>query len=213
MSRLLIIIGSTRPTRAADLVIPWLVNTAKAHHSFEIEVADLRDWPLPIFAEHAGTIGDFNDPTYSEPIVKAWNNKVKESDAFIVVTPEYNHSIPGGLKNAIDSVWLSFGFRNKPVAAVGYSGGIGGAIRAIEHLAHVFIEAEAVPMRNNVVLPLVQDAFDDNGEPVNPMAKASLGIMLDDLAWWSEALEKARAAGELAPGNFRLRAAMAAAQA
>jgi NAD(P)H-dependent FMN reductase len=213
MSRLLIIIGSTRPTRAADLVIPWLVNTAKAHHSFEIEVADLRDWPLPIFAEHAGTIGDFNDPTYSEPIVKAWNNKVKESDAFIVVTPEYNHSIPGGLKNAIDSVWLSFGFRNKPVAAVGYSGGIGGAIRAIEHLAHVFIEAEAVPMRNNVVLPLVQDAFDDNGEPVNPISKASLGIMLDDLAWWSAALEKARAAGELVPGNFRLRAAMAAARA
>jgi NAD(P)H-dependent FMN reductase len=213
MSRLLIIIGSTRPTRAADIVVPWLVNTAKAHQAFDVEVADLRDWPLPIFAEHAGTIGDLNDPTYSEPIVKAWNNKVKESDAFIVVTPEYNHSIPGGLKNAIDSVWLSFGFRNKPVAAVGYSGGISGAIRAIEHLAHVFVEAEAVPMRNNVVLPLVQDAFDDNGEPVNPMAKASLGIMLDDLAWWSEALEKARAAGELAPGNFRLRAAMAAAQA
>jgi NAD(P)H-dependent FMN reductase len=213
MSRLLIIIGSTRPTRAADLVVPWLVNAAKAHQAFEVEVADLRDWPLPIFAEHAGTIGDFNDPTYSEPIVKAWNNKVKESDAFIVVTPEYNHSIPGGLKNAIDNVWLSFGFRNKPVAAVGYSGGIGGAIRAIEHLAHVFVEAEAVPMRNNVVLPLVQDAFDDNGEPVNPITKASLGIMLDDLAWWSTALEQARAAGELIPANFRLRAAMAAAQA
>jgi NAD(P)H-dependent FMN reductase len=213
MSRLLIIIGSTRPTRAADLVVPWLVSAAKAHQAFEVEVADLRDWPLPIFAEHAGTIGDFNDPTYSEPIVKAWNNKVKESDAFIVVTPEYNHSIPGGLKNAIDNVWLSFGFRNKPVAAVGYSGGIGGAIRAIEHLAHVFVEAEAVPMRNNVVLPLVQDAFDDNGEPVNPITKASLGIMLDDLAWWSTALEQARAAGELIPANFRLRAAMAAAQA
>jgi NAD(P)H-dependent FMN reductase len=213
MSKLLIIIGSTRPTRAADLVVPWLVKSAREHGSFEVEVADLRDWPLPIFAEHAGTIGDFNDPTYSEPIVKAWNNKVKESDAFIVVTPEYNHSIPGGLKNAIDSVWLSFGFRNKPVAAVGYSGGISGAIRAIEHLAHVFIEAEAVPIRNNVLLPFVGDAFDDNGEPVNPMTRTSAGIMLDDLAWFSAALEKARAAGELAPGTLRLRAAMTAAQA
>jgi NAD(P)H-dependent FMN reductase len=213
MSRLLIIIGSTRPTRAADLVVPWLVAAARAHEAFEVDVADLRDWPLPIFAEHPGTIGDFNDPTYSEPVVKAWNNKVKESDAFIVLTPEYNHSIPGGLKNAIDSVWLSFGFRNKPVAAVGYSGGIGAAIRAVEHLAHVFIEAEAVPLRNSVLLPFVRDAFDESGEPVNPTTKASLGIMLDDLAWWSAALEKARAAGELAPGSFRLRAALAAAQA
>jgi NAD(P)H-dependent FMN reductase len=213
MSRLLIIIGSTRPGRAADLVVPWLVAAARAHEAFEVEVADLRDWPLPIFAEHAGTIGDFNDPTYSEPVVKAWNNKVKESDAFIVVTPEYNHSIPGGLKNAIDSVWLSFGFRNKPVAAVGYSGGISGAIRAVEHLAHVFIEAEAAPLRNSVLLPFVRDAFDETGEPVNPTTKASLDIMLDDLAWWSTALEKARAAGELAPGTFRLRAALAAAQA
>jgi NAD(P)H-dependent FMN reductase len=213
MSKLLIIVGSTRPGRAADAVVPWIVKSAQAHEGFEVEVADLRDWKLPHFAEHFGTIGDINDPTYSDPIVKAWNNKVKESDAFIVITPEYNHSVPGELKNAIDTVWLSYGFRNKPIAFVGYSGGISGAIRAIEHLAHVFVEAEAVPMRNNVVLPLVQDAFDDNGEPVNPMAKASLGIMLDDLAWWSEALEKARAAGELAPGNFRLRAAMAAAQA
>lgn len=213
MSKLLVIIGSTRPTRAADRVVPWLMKAAEAHGSFQVEVADLRDWPLPIFAEHMGTIGDFNDPTYSEPVVKAWNTKVREADAFIVVTPEYNHSVPGGLKNAIDNVWLSFGFRNKPVAAVGYSSGIGGGIRAIEHLAQVFIEAEAMPIRSSVVLPFVSDAFDEAGEPVSPMTTVALGVMLDDLAWWSAALEKARAGGELAPGNFRIRAAMAAAEA
>ena len=147
MSRVLVIVGSTRPGRAADLVMPWVISRARAQQGFDIEVADLRDWPLPIFGEHAGTIGDISDPTYSEPIVQAWNKKVKQADAFIVVTPEYNHSLPAALKNAIDSVWLSFGFRNKPVAAVGYSGSIGGGIRAIEHLAHVFIEAEAVPPR------------------------------------------------------------------
>lgn len=131
--------------------MPWVTSRATAHSAFDVEVADLREWPLPIFAEHAGTIGDLNDPTYSEPLVRAWNDKVKQADAFVVITPEYNHSVPGGLKNAIDTVWLSFGFRNKPVAAVGYSGAIGGGIRAIEHLAHVFVEAEAVPMRNTVV--------------------------------------------------------------
>lgn len=211
MSKLLIIIGSTRPTRAADRVIPWLARAAREHGAFDVEVADLRHWPLPIFTEHAGTIGDINDPTYSDPLVKAWNDKIKEHDAFIVVTPEYNHSVPGGLKNAIDNVWLSFGFRNKPVAFVGYSGGVSGAIRAIEHLAHIFIEAESVPLRNTVVLPQVQDTFDEAGEATSPMAKAAVSVMLDDLAWWSAALEKARAEGELAPGNFRIRAALAGA--
>jgi NAD(P)H-dependent FMN reductase len=213
MSKVLVIVGSTRPGRAADLVLPWVIARVRAHDGFDTEVADLRDWPLPIFAEHAGTIGDLNDPTYSEPIVQAWNKKVKQADAFIVVTPEYNHSIPGGLKNAIDSVWLSFGFRNKPVAAVGYSGSIGGGMRAIEHLAHVFIEVEAVPLRNTVVIPFVRTAFGDNGEPVNPETDIRMQVMLDDLAWWSSALEKARAAGELVPGTFRARAALAAAQA
>lgn len=211
MSKLLIIIGSTRPARAADLVIPWLVRAAKEHGGFDVEVADLRDWPLPIFTEHAGTIGDINDPTYSDPLVKAWNNKIKEHDAFIVVTPEYNHSVPGGLKNAIDTVWLSFGFRNKPVAFVGYSGGVGGGIRAIEHLNHVFVETESVPLRNTVVIPQVQDAFDEAGEPVSPMTRIATSVMLDDLAWWSAALDQARAGGELAPGNFRIRAGLAAA--
>jgi NAD(P)H-dependent FMN reductase len=212
MSKVLVIVGSTRPGRAADLVVPWVMSRAEAHDGFDVELADLRDWPLPIFAEHPGTIGDIADPTYSEPLVRAWNQKVKQADAFIVVTPEYNHSIPAALKNAIDTVWLSFGFRNKPVAAVGYSGSIGAGIRAIEHLAHVFIEAEAVPLRNTVVIPFVRTAFGENGEPVDPETGIRLQVMLDDLAWWSAALEQARAEGELTPGTFRARAALAAAR-
>lgn len=209
MSKLLIIVGSARPTRNADRVIPWLVRAAEKHDAFDVELADLRDWPLPVFAEHLGTIGDWDNPTYSEPIVKAWNDKIKSHDAFIVVTPEYNHSVPGVLKNAIDTVWMSFGFRNKPVAFTGYSSGVSGAIRAIEHLNHIFVETESVPLRNTVVVPHVMKAFDEDGEATDPMAKAALTVMLDDLAWWSSVLEKARAEGELAPGSFRVRAALA----
>jgi hypothetical protein len=113
---------------------------------------------------------------------------------------------------AIDTVWLSFGFRNKPVAAVGYSGSIGAGIRAIEHLAHVLIEAEAVPLRNTVVIPFVRTAFAKGGEPVNPETEIRLQVLLEDLAWWSSALEKARADGELTPGTLRARAALAAVQ-
>jgi NAD(P)H-dependent FMN reductase len=208
MPNLLVIVGSTRPGRAAERVVPWVVERATAHEGFEVEVADLRDWPLPIFAEHAGTIGDINAPTYSDPVVRAWNQKVKEHDAFVVITPEYNHSVPGALKNAIDSIWLSFGFRNKPVAAVGYSKGIGGGIRAIEHLAQMMVEAEAVPLRNATVLPFVGDAFGEHGAPVNPMSEIGIQVMLDDLAWWAAALGKARSEGELAPGILRVRAAV-----
>jgi NAD(P)H-dependent FMN reductase len=209
MSKLLVIIGSTRPTRSADRVIPWLTAKVTGHEAFDAEIADLRDWPLPIFAEHLGTIGDFNDPTYSQPVVKAWNNKINEADAFLILTPEYNHSIPGGLKNAIDSVWLSFSFRNKPVAFASYARGISGGVRAIEHLAHVFVETESVPMRNSVVIPGIETAFDEQGQPVDPIMNVAADIMLDDLAWWSAALEKARAAGQLLPGSFRLRNALA----
>jgi NAD(P)H-dependent FMN reductase len=210
MSKLLVIVGSTRPTRSADLVLPWLTRKVTEHEAFDAEIVDLRDWPLPIFAEHFGTIGDFSDPTYSEPIVKAWNNKVKSADAYVMLTAEYNHSVPGGLKNAIDSVWVSFGFRNKPVAFVGYSGGQVGGARAVEHLAHIFVETESVPIRNSVLIPNVREAFDADGKPVNPVTNIAADIMLDDLAWWSAALEKARAGGELMPGSFRMQAARAA---
>jgi NAD(P)H-dependent FMN reductase len=212
MSKLQVIVGSTRPTRSADLVVPWVAARASERGDFDVEVVDLRDWPLPMFGEHAGTIGDFSDPTYSDPIMKAWNNKIKEADAYIVVTPEYNHSVPGVLKNAIDSVFLSFAFRNKPVAAVGYSAGIGAGIRAIEHLAQVVIEGEAVPVRNSVVIPFVTTAFDEGAQPLDPAMNVGLDIMLDDLAWMSRALETARANGELPPGAFR-RGAIVAAQA
>lgn len=210
MSKLLVIVGSTRPTRAADLVLPWLTGKVTDHGAFDAEIVDLRDWPLPVFAEHFGTLGDPSDPSYSEPLVKAWNAKIKSADAYVVLTPEYNHSAPGGLKNAIDTVWFSFGFRNKPVAFVSYAGGQTGGVRAIEHLAHVFVETESVPVRNSVVIPHVREAFAPDGQPKNPATDAAADVMLDDLAWWSAALERARAAGELQPGSFRLRSALAA---
>jgi NAD(P)H-dependent FMN reductase len=210
VSKLQIIVGSTRPGRAADLVAPWVIDRARTHGGFDVEVLDLRDWGLPIFAEHAGSIGDFNDPTYSSPIVRAWNRTIARGDAYLVITPEYNHSVPGVLKNAIDSVFVSFAFRQKPLVAVGYSGGIAGGVRAIEHLAQIAIEAEMVPLRTAVVIPQVAEAFDEAGSPVNPVADISLRVALDDLKWWSDVLESARAGGQLPPAAFRIRAAAAA---
>lgn len=211
--KLQIIVASTRPTRAADKVAPWVVKRAALHEAFETELLDLRDWQLPMFGEHMGSIGDPKDPSYSEQIVRRWNRKIAEGDAYLVITPEYNHSIPGELKNAIDSVFVSFAFRNKPMAMVGYSGGIGGGIRAIEHLTQIAVEVEAVPLRSTVVLPFVDKAFTQDDEPTDPATEVSLQILLDDLAWWAAALHNARAAGELLPGKIRARMAATAAPA
>jgi NAD(P)H-dependent FMN reductase len=123
MQTLQVIVGSTRPTRAADRVVPWVVERAQSHGESDVEVLHLPDWPLPFFQEHIGTIGDFSDPTYFDPIVRSWNRKIAERDAYLVVTAEYNHSVLGQLKNAIDSVFVSFGLRNKPIGFVGYSDG------------------------------------------------------------------------------------------
>jgi NAD(P)H-dependent FMN reductase len=208
--KLQIIVGSTRPTRAADMVTPWVTDRAALHEAFDTEVLDLRDWPLPMFGEHFGTIGDFNDPTYSEPVVRNWNAKIRSGDAFLFITPEYNHSIPGVLKNAIDSVWVSFGFRNKPIASVSYSGGQTGGARAAEHLAQIGVEIGAVPMQSSLTIANVGDAFNADGDPVSPLDEARLGVLLDDLAWWAAATSRARAAGELRPAVLRVREAMTA---
>jgi NAD(P)H-dependent FMN reductase len=209
MLNLKILVGSTRPGRSADLVLPWVLARARSHGAFDVELIDLRDWPLPPFQEHAGSIGDINDPTYSDPIVRRWNQKMREADALLVVTPEYLHSIPGTLKNALDSVFVSFALRHKPLAVVGYSTGIAAGVRAVEHLMDVAIESEMVPLRDTVLLAKVATAFDDQHAPIDPMSEVAMTVMLDDLAWWGDLLAKARADGELPPAAFRVRAAMA----
>ena len=209
MLNLKILVGSTRPGRSADLVLPWVLARARSHGAFDVEVVDLRDWPLPPFQEHAGSIGDINDPTYSDPIVRRWNQKMREADALLVVTPEYLHSIPGTLKNALDSVFVSFALRHKPLAVVGYSIGIAAGVRAVEHLMDVAIESEMVPLRDTVLIAKVATAFDGKHAPIDPMSEVAMTVMLDDLAWWGDLLAKARADGELPPATFRVRAAMA----
>lgn len=208
--RLRIVVGSTRPGRQADAVLPWLVDRATALGAFDVGVLDLRDFPLPMFQETMAAFAGDGGPTWSDPALHAWNDAVAEGDAFLFVTPEYNHSVPAVLKNAVDSVFGSYALRNKVAGFVGYSGGLVGAARAVEHLAHIVIEAEMVPLRNTVLLGAVHRTFaaDRLGpptEPADPGADVALSILLDDVAWWGRVLRDARLDGELPPGNARRR--------
>jgi hypothetical protein len=80
-----------------------VIDRAGIRGGFDVEVLDRRKCPLPIFAQHLGFIGDFNEPTYSAASVRDWNRKIKQADAYLAITPEYNPSVPGVLKNALDS--------------------------------------------------------------------------------------------------------------
>jgi NAD(P)H-dependent FMN reductase len=207
MLNLKIIIGSTRPGRAADRVIPWITALSGQHGAFRADVLDLRDWDLPMFNETLATLGDPRDPAFSAPVVRRWNDTIAAGDAYLFVTPEYNHSVPAVLKNAIDSVFGTFAFRAKPAACVAYSGSIAGGVRAVEHLAHIAVEAELVPLRNSVVIPYVEAAFGDDGQPLDHRTAAAAKILLDDLAWWGTVMQQARAGGVLPPAIRRMAAA------
>ena len=207
MLKLQIIVGSTRPERNADAVLRWIGPAASAQGSFKVEILDLRDWPLPFFQETRASVGDLANPSYSDPLVKRWNDKIAEGDAYLIITPEYNHSIPGVLKNAIDSVFFSFRFRHKPVAVAGYSIGVSAGVRAVEHLYAIMIEADAVPLRSPVLIPFVENAFSADGKPTLPIQEVSLNVLLEDLAWMGQALKTAKAAGEPLPSGVRIRAA------
>ena len=170
-------------------MFPWVLDRAKRHGEFEVELLDLRDWELPFFQEHMGTIGDFADPTYSDPIVKAWNSKIKEGDAYIVVTPEYNHSYPASLKAAID--WHFTQWTAKPVAFVSYGGAAGGR-HAVLHLENVLTELHAVTIRDGLAFPNYFYNWTD-GQPADPNATSYAKTLLDQLAWWAATLRTARA--------------------
>lgn len=185
-----VILGSTRAGRRGDDVAGWVLAGAEEHGGFDAQLLDLRDNRLPLLGEGDG----------SSDAIDALNRVIADGEAFVFVTPEYNHSVPGVLKNAIDSVFG--GFRNKPAAFVGYSAGLVGGARAVEHLAQIVVEAEMVPLRNTVLVAQAHAAF-AAGRPADPDRDGALDILLDDLAWWGSALRQARAEGELPPASER----------
>ena len=206
MLNLKIIIGSTRPGRAADRVIPWITAISREHGDFDVDILDFRDWPLPLFGETLATVGDPRNPMFSVPAVKRWNAKVAEGGAYLFTTPGYNDSVPAVLKNAIDSVFATFAFRGTSAAYVGYSG-VDGGIRAIEHLAQVAIVVEMVPLRNSVVIPFAGNAFHPGEQPKEPRTSAVAKILLDDPHLVGQSPPAGRGGGHAATAAIRLMAA------
>jgi len=186
--KIAVIISSTRPTRFGEKPAKWILEHVKARGDVDAELVDLRDYPLPLFDAPAS---DFWMPTPNE-VAARWQAKLNEFDGFVVVVAEYNRSITGALKNAID--WAYKPFMRKAVSFVGY-GSVGGA-RAIEHLRNIMVELQAVPVRHAVhiggsdFLPIMMGQ--KTWEETAPRFDAFVSEMLDNLVWWTNATKTAR---------------------
>jgi NAD(P)H-dependent FMN reductase len=186
--KIAVILGSIRPNRFGDKPAKWILDHAKARGDVDAELVDLKDYDLPLFDAPAS---DAWMPA-SNPEVIRWQNKLKEFDGYIFVTAEYNRSVPGALKNAIDQAYSPF--LRKAAAFIGY-GSVGGA-RAVEHLRTITVELQMVPTRHGIhiggsdFMPIMmgQKTWDETKGNFDGFVPS----LLDDLVWWTNATKTAR---------------------
>jgi NAD(P)H-dependent FMN reductase len=177
--RLAVVIGSTRKNRIGEKIATWFAGIAHGHGDFEVDVVDLGSMELPV--NMAG------DPSGD---VEKLRERIAAADAYVIVTPEYNHGYPAMLKLAIDLIYAEW--QAKPVGFVSY-GGMSGGLRAVEQLRQIFAEMHAVTIRDVVSLHGVFAMFDEGGnfEP-RPGSQAASEKLLDQLVWWATSLRLAR---------------------
>jgi NAD(P)H-dependent FMN reductase len=172
--RVAVVIGSVREGRFGPTAASWFAERARRRPELDVDVIDLVDVELPM--SMAGRDVDLT-------------TRLAAADAFVVVTPEYNHSYPAALKNVIDH--HSSPFHAKPVGFVSY-GGISGGLRAVEHLRLVFAELHATTLRDSVAFAAYWEQFGPDGTP-GEAGDRSADVLLDQLTWWARALHTARA--------------------
>jgi NAD(P)H-dependent FMN reductase len=186
MPKLYVIAVSTRPNRAGFPLAQWMFERAKAHGGFDVELVDLRDAGLPLFDEP-------NHPRlrqYVHEHTKRWSAKIEAADAFIFVTPEYNHAAPPSLINALD--YLVHEWAHKPAGFVSYGGPAGGT-RAVQMVKPMLGALKMVAMPESVMVPLFARSVDARGVfTPSEMQESHAKMMLDALAKWIPALATLR---------------------
>ncbi|MFF2009047.1 NADPH-dependent FMN reductase [Streptomyces sp. NPDC058195] len=180
-----VILASNREGRFAPVIADWLLAHTEAHPGIVTDLIDVAEADLP-------TALSFRPGPGAQARLGALAPRLAEADAFVVVTPEYNHSYPAPLKNLID--WYRDEWQAKPVGFVSY-GGVSGGLRAVEHLRQVFAEQHAVGIRETVSFHNAGALFDEQGRHRDPEGcDAAAKVLLDQLLWWGRALREARAA-------------------
>jgi NAD(P)H-dependent FMN reductase len=188
MVRIGIIVGSTRPGRIGQAVAEWVHELARKRTDAQFELVDINHFNLPLLDEPVPpSMG-----RYSKAHTKAWAAKIDSFDGFVFVTPEYNHSTSGALKNAIDFLYAEW--NNKAAGFVSY--GSAGGVRAVEHLRLIVAELQIADVRSQVSLSLHHDF--ENFSIFQPRSnhQKTVATMLDQLVAWSIALKNVRESRE-----------------
>lgn len=189
MERIGIVVASVREGRRGEPIARWIHEQAAAREGVSAELVDLREWPLGAYTHgKPATVAEAGFA--ADSLEGRWAALVRGLDAFIIVSPEYNHGYPGQLKNALDAVYAPW--NHKPVAFVSYGGNASGA-RAAEQLASVAIELRMVPIRDGVHVRLIGLATDERGAPTDPYYAGRARALLDELVWYSRVMREARA--------------------
>ncbi len=179
-----IIVGSTRPGRRAVPIANWISGIASKRSDARFELVDIEDFKLPLLDEPMPAIMG----KYAQPHTRNWAAKIDSFDAFVFVTPEYNHGISASLKNAIDFLYREW--NNKAAGFVGYGGGDGA--RGVEQLRLVMAEMQVATVRAQVGLSLYSDFENFHAFRPAPSRQASVTAMLDQLVAWGGALRAMR---------------------
>lgn len=185
MLKIGIILGSTRPGRNGEAVAKWVHELAQKHGGAEFELVDIADYALPLLDEPVPP----SQGRYGKEHTKKWAAKIRSLDAFVFVTPEYNHSTSGALKNAIDFLYAEW--NDKAAGFVGY-GSAGGA-RAIEHLRGIMAELQVADVRATVMLSLFTDFVNWSEFKPDARHEPEVGAMLNQLIRWGGAMQALRA--------------------
>jgi NAD(P)H-dependent FMN reductase len=190
MTKIAIILGSTRPGRNGEAVARWVLEQASSRTDAQFELVDLRDHPLP----HLDEAVPASMGMYAQPHTKAWAATIAGYDGFVFVTPEYNHGTTGVLKNAIDYLYAEW--TNKAAGFVSY-GSAGGA-RAVEQLRLVMGELQIADVRQQVQFSLFHDFESFSTFVPGPQHAAMAAVLFDQVVAWAEALQPLRdaAAGQ-----------------
>jgi len=171
-----IILSSTRKGRISDKIGSALKHMADKRQNVSAQIVDLRDYSLPFLNDEESPA---SRKQISDPAVKKWSDKIKEADAFIIVSPEYNAGYPGVLKNALDSLYIEW--HNKPVGFVGYSGGSSGGANAINQLRQVVMELKMKPVSLDIKIPSSSKALDKEGNFIDKTIENKLNSIIDQL--------------------------------
>lgn len=186
-----IIVGSTREGRFSEKPALWIFEMLSKREDVRVEILDLRNFHMPFFEEAVPP--SMKETPYTHDAVAAWTERISEGEAFIIVTPEYNHGYPAVLKNALDYVYQEW--NKKPVGFISYGATAG--VRAVEQLRQVAIELQMASMRGAVHIPFENYVRAIN-DPTTPAQLLFTNLdkkaeaMLVELLWWGNALKRAR---------------------